>query len=418
MQRDLDVLVSGAGPVGLFAAHSLARAGKSVGIVDTGIWPCAHSYALALHPRTVDLLCKAGIPRAGFEEACPVRSLAFYDGAARRAEVAFHGQPLLVMPQSALEGQLESALAAIDVNVDWRHKVMRVEQGTETVRASIDRYEQESCGYVVARSKWVVAKSWTVEVPFVVGADGYDSAVRRSLGIEYPEVAPWAWYGVFEFSSDADLPNEVRVVVGAGTTDVLWPLGNGLFRWGFELTDVDPDVASDVTYRHRFGQPSERNKDRTHDTIGEVNILPDHRLRELIAERAPWFKGNVGEIGWRTLVRFERRLATAFGKDRCWLAGDSAHLGNPIGVQSLNVGLAEARDLCEAIAGGGSNEALREYDARYTAEWRRLQRPEWAVESGDGVDPWVWENRNRLLPCLPAYGGDLSELAGQLGLIV
>jgi 2-polyprenyl-6-methoxyphenol hydroxylase-like FAD-dependent oxidoreductase len=221
MQRDLDVLVAGAGPVGLFAAYSLARAGKSVGIVDPGIRPCAHSYALALHPRSVDLLCKAGIGMGTFEQACAVRCMAFYEGASRRAEVQFGGQPLLVVPQSVVEESLEDALAAAGVKVDWRHKVMRVEQGNGGARAAIDRYEQDSCGYVVARSKWVVAKSWTVDVPFVIGADGYDSTVRRSLAIDYPEVAPCQWYAVFEFSSDADLPNEVRVVVGERTTDVL-----------------------------------------------------------------------------------------------------------------------------------------------------------------------------------------------------
>lgn len=417
MQRNLDVLVSGAGPVGLFAAHCLTRAGKSVGIVDPGLWPCAHSYALALHPRTVDILCKAGISLTAFQRARAVPSIAFYQGRTRCASVRFNGQPLVVVPQSELEEALEKALASSKVKVEWRHKLMNVDQSTTTVRASVDRYEQESCGYVVARSKWVVAKSWTLESPFVVGADGYDSAVRRSLAIDYPEVAPCTWYAVFEFSSDADLPNEVCVLLGPETTDVLWPLGNGVFRFGFQLTDVDQALSDEVTYRHRFGQPSERRKDRLHDTAGEVDLLPDSRLSELIAERAPWFSGTLTEVGWRTVVRFERRLASTFGANRCWLAGDSAHLGNPIAVQSLNVGLAEAQDLSAAIA-SGSAEALDAYNTRYTAEWKRLQGVERTIERGPDTDPWVWDNRERIVSSLPAYGADLTALASQLGLKV
>ena len=55
-----EVLVVGAGPVGLFAALSLAKRGVRVQVVDTGVWPCQHSYALALHPQTLALLEKLG----------------------------------------------------------------------------------------------------------------------------------------------------------------------------------------------------------------------------------------------------------------------------------------------------------------------------------------------------------------------
>jgi 2-polyprenyl-6-methoxyphenol hydroxylase-like FAD-dependent oxidoreductase len=47
------VLIAGAGPVGLFTALCLARRGVGVRIVDTGVWGCTHSYALALHAQTL-----------------------------------------------------------------------------------------------------------------------------------------------------------------------------------------------------------------------------------------------------------------------------------------------------------------------------------------------------------------------------
>jgi 2-polyprenyl-6-methoxyphenol hydroxylase-like FAD-dependent oxidoreductase len=276
---------------------------------------------------------------------------------------------------------------------------------------------------VVARSEWVVDKSWDVSVPFVVGADGYDSNVRRSLGIAYPEVGPCAWYAVFEFQSGFPDQEEVRVILGDRTTDVLWPLGKGAYRWSFQLPDyVDPEVERLAKYREHFGEPTDRTKDRVYLTAGEINILPDSQLRELIAARAPWFTGAIDAVGWRTVVRFERRLVPEYGRERCWLAGDAAHLGGPVGVQSLNVGMAEARDLAAAIAGvlrkGSSKDALREYSDRYTAEWKRLQGIERTVEPMPNVDPWVWDNRDRLLPCLPGSGSDLTALAGQLGLRV
>ena len=110
----------------------------------------------------------------------------------------------------------------------------------------------------------MVAKSWTEEVPFVVGADGYSSSVRRSLGLTFPEVGPCAWYAVFEFRSSANVREEVRVALGERTSDVLWPLGDGWFRWSFQLPDFhsaeDDRLAK---YRERFGEPTDRVKDQS-----------------------------------------------------------------------------------------------------------------------------------------------------------
>src|SRR5207248_1489082 len=123
-----------------------------------------------------------------------------------------------------------------------------------------------------------------------------------------PEVAPAAWYGVFEFCSDtADIDDEVRVVRGENTTDVLWPLGNGRYRFSFELPDYsDAETEHLSGYRSHFQAPFDRIKDRFEESSGDVDNLPDSRLDELLHQRARWFRGHVDEIGWRTAVRFER----------------------------------------------------------------------------------------------------------------
>jgi NADPH-dependent dioxygenase len=421
-----DVLIAGAGPVGLFVAHSLTRAGIPVHIVDAGMWPCAHSYALALHPRAVELLSSAGIDGGLLESGRQIRSFALYDERGRRAEIDLTRgttHPMIVLPQSALEAHLESAINQAGVHVQWRHKVMNVDSNHAAVQVALNRYEKESCGYAIAHTEWAVAKSWTESIPFVVGADGYNSSVRRSIGLKFPEVAPCAWYAVFEFHSEVSVQNEVRVVLGDDTTDVVWPLGEGLFRWSFEMPGyVDAEVDRLAKYREHFGMPSNRTKDRVHFTTGDVDELSDGQLTEFVAQRAPWFEGRINGVQWRTIVRFERRLSTAFGKDRCWLAGDAAHLGGPVGVQSLNVGLAEANDLSSALVGalqnGHGEDLLAAYNDRYLAEWKRLSGAAGDIEAIGQVDPWIWKNRNRLLSCLPAHGADLTALAAQLGLQV
>src|SRR3954465_14231363 len=74
------------------------------------------------------------------------------------------------------------------------------------------------------------------------------------------------------------------------------------------------------------------------------------QLSELLRRRAPWFDASVNAVTWRTLARFERRLATAFRKGRCWLVGDAAHLTGPVRTHSMNVGFREAHELTTALA--------------------------------------------------------------------
>src|SRR3954453_2872204 len=104
--RKPDVLVVGAGPVGLFAALSLAKQGVPVQIVDTGMWPCAHSYALALHPESLRLLQEMDLLDEVLDRAYPVRRIGLFDGPKRRSEILL-GAPadptscMAVLPQDA-----------------------------------------------------------------------------------------------------------------------------------------------------------------------------------------------------------------------------------------------------------------------------------------------------------------------------
>lgn len=417
-----EVLVAGAGPVGLFAALSLTRLGIRVQIVDTGVWACAHSYALALHPKSLKLLREAGLDEAVLRRAYPVRRLGLYDSGGRRGQLHL-GSDLAVMPQDVLEHLLENALRDRGVQVLWRHEITALVDRGDRVFATVDRYEQESRGYVVARSEWVVAKSMMVEASFVIGADGYNSAVRRALNFAFSEVAPPQYYAVFEFKSDLDLEHELRVVMGDQTTDVLWPMPNGYCRWSFQLPDYrDSDTDADADYRHSYGFPSKRSKDRFMlSGSRDLPVLNQASLEELLAQRAPWFHPAViDSITWCTLVRFEKRLASRFGAGRMWLAGDAAHLAGPAGVQSLNSGLAEAGALSGPLARilqhGTSPHELDAFNDYWTAVWRQIHGIQRRIRPRPQADPWIAAHADRLPGCLPALGEDLAALTGQVGI--
>ena len=412
-----DVLVIGAGPVGLFAALSLARRGVPVQIVDKEWRTGAHSYALALHARSLELLGEVGLRDRILARAQRIRTLAVYDGRERRAEAALPedrvGVPFLaVVRQNVLEDLLEEALRAEGVRVRWEHEASEIEPADDHVSVRLDRLDTESLGYGVAHAERVIAKTTRTPFRFVVGADGYDSDVRRALGIPFDDLGRTQHFAVFECRTDADAGHEVRVVLAGDTTNVLWPLGGGYCRWSFEL---DAFEAAGAT----------RTKDRfiIDQEPGEGELTEEH-LRRLLAARAPWFEAHVEEIAWSHVVRFERRLARSFGQGRVWLAGDAAHMTGPAGVQSMNVGLREAYDLAAVLAAilreGDAPGRLAAYDLDRRAEWRHLLGLEGGFEPGpaEGDEPGAWIRRQstRLLPCLPATGPDLERLARLLGL--
>ena len=422
-----EVLVVGAGPVGLFTALSLARRNVNVRIIDTGVWACTHSYALAVHPQALDLFAALGLRERILEASYPVHRVAFCDRDGTRAavEAGDAGHPLAVVRQDTLENLLEDELEKLGVRVGWRQEAASITPREDGARVLVQKFEKESRGYIVAHTEWVVSKTWELEPQFVVGADGYNSRVRRTLDAEFPEVGPAQYFAVFEFRTDADLKNTVRIALEKGTSNILWPLPGGGARWSFELPGYSPAAPDPVEALRKagFGDfPSERQKDRVLLSHGlDLPVLDEAHLREYLRERAPWFTGSIEKLTWRIVVRFERRLARRFGAGRLWLAGDAAHLTGPAGVHSMNLGFHEGADLAQRIEsilrGGASASSLDEYNSRWLGVWRQLHGLERVPAPTPQTDPWVAEHAPQILGSLPAFGAASEDMAARLGLV-
>jgi len=410
--RDPDVLVVGAGPVGLFAAHRIAELGMSVVVADKSRRAAEHSYALGLHPATLELLAETGLADPIIEGGYRVDRLAFYDGQDRRAELALAGLPfahpyVLVLPQSRLEEVLLERLKQQGVKVLRSHRASSVRGAGERVEVKIDELDRVSAGYATATMEWVVKRTRAMKPRFVVGADGHRSFVRELLGIEFDEAGRSDLYAVFEFDADARPEREVKVLLHEGGADVLWPLPDGAFRWSFQL---------DEQAEPKFGASgSELLKQIDGQSFPQ---LGEGHLRTLIAERAPWFAAEPRNLRWSVKVRFERRLARRFGEGHIWLAGDAAHLAGPIGVHSMNVGLRESRDLAARIADvlkdGAEMGTLTTYELERQAEWRALLALDEAQQEGSALPGWLAAHEQKISECLPATGEQLDLLKGKI----
>lgn len=390
-----EVLVVGAGPTGLYTAQRLAARGVKVAVVDKHWRSGVHGYALALHPRSLRLLAAGGIARALLDRGHRVDRVALWvDGSPGPVldyrDLGGDYPFALVLPQSILEGELEDRLRRLRVRIHWNHRVEAVKaEGAEMV-AEITRLDQVASGYPVARMEWTAVESLEARSQYVVAADGYHSLLRERIGIRYEQHGPVETFSVYEFESAKEPGHEMRLVCDGETCNVFWPMSGRRCRWSFQIA-----------------KPSQHEATR-------------ERLNDLIRARAPWFPAVSGELHWSSTVQFDRRLASGMGRDRVWLAGDSAHLSSPLGVQSMNSGLADAHELSAALASilreDGGPETLETYAEQRLRELGPLFGEASALRPASGAPEWTRTLRDRILRAVPATAGDLSRLLAQLGL--
>ena len=410
------VIIAGAGPAGLATALTLNKRGIPVSLVERDDRAGTHSYALALHPSTYRKLQEWEVAPGLDKNALHLDKLVFCDHKEARhtldlTSVEGMEEGLVVVGQDHLETALIAPLEAAHVPVQWSHRLSAIEQDEAGVTADLEELVEGMSGYAMARLEWQVNRERSAQASYLVGADGHFSMVRRRLGIEFPKVAPTQSFAVFEFKSDYAHEREVRIVFGEEGTSVLWPLPGGYCRWSFEIGE---SAAEQYT----------RDKDRLFMQVGSqgYHVLEAGMLQEMIRQRAPWFDGSVKAFRWRMIVRFERRLAERFGRDRIWIAGDAGHLTGPVGMQSMNIGIHEGvglgTRLADILEGKSEPEVLAEYGSERLAEWKQLLGQTVRLRARDSADAIIADHADRLLSCLPASAQTLPLLAKALDLEV
>jgi 2-polyprenyl-6-methoxyphenol hydroxylase-like FAD-dependent oxidoreductase len=348
MTSNLEALVVGGGPVGLFSALSLLERGISVRVIDSGGPRLVRGYACALHPATLDRMERLGVLPEISDQAHCIDRLAI-----RHSRAAVHWVPLdrrnggyccsLTLQQGPLEDILARALERRGVRVARREEVTRLSPRDGFVQVTTARAERPLEPANVARG----ARVETVEdAAFVIGADGHNSFCRRALGIDMLELRPTRVFGIYDFASDlSGYEREAAICFGPDGAAAFWPLGKNLGRWTFELRDG----------------------------LAEPPSLA--RLQTLVRERAPWFSPLPELVYWGEVVQFEERVVRRWGNGRVWLVGDAAHCTTPIGFQSMNQGFREADALSvlvsEAVQGAGRLGAFARFERDVRAEWLR-----------------------------------------------
>lgn len=382
------VLVVGAGPVGLLAALRLRQQGIDVRVVDQQPPERAHTFPVVLHAQSLRLLKEVGVSAALLWRGRPVRGLAVYTEYERRAVLdlptaAGEASGVLTLPQNVLRQALLHELELAAVPIEWNTRLAVLHQDAASVSGRL--IQDDPAGRLLGPRGDVSA----FEADFVIGADGYDSTVREALGIQLVDHGALQSFAFFDATTHRS-GNEAFLAISDDYCNSVYPLQGGQARFSFQLG---------------------RSLDKA---------LDPGALHELLLARMPWYGEEIASCDWSGVAEFRRALVEHFGKGRVWLAGEAAHLTGPLGVQSLNVGLDEASELAlrigDALKNPGRPAFGELYGARRTRQWRALLGLEERVVLSSRTPDWARRHVGSLLTCLPASEADLDELLEQLRL--
>lgn len=402
-----EVLIVGAGPVGLSTALRLVRNGVHPTIIDQEERTASQSYACVIHPRSLAAFDRIGIASKVIHAGYSIATIAYYSPAQRECDLQIQQSisdfpHLIVLPQSVLEHILETELQLHGIHVNWSCRLNRLQQDGEKVVATVDQLCHSAKGYVIPRMEWEVKSSLEYTANFVIGADGAGSMVRQCNSIPFKPVERAETFAIFEIECEHQLDQEVRILLDDVSCNVVWPIDEQHCRWTLQLPDDET--------------PFDHSKDRAH--LHLINPSADAAALDAITcfiqKKAPWFDVSIHSVEWSSVVQFQPSLAQTYGAGGCWLAGDAAHQMNPIGMHSMNIGLAEGSQLADIfvsiLRSNAPRTLLNFYEERFTKECLQLFHHSALSRSGSIADPWPVRNRARIMRTLPASGRDLVDL--------
>jgi len=306
-----DVLVVGAGPTGLTLAAELAAFGVRARLIDRGLDRVHESRALAIQPRTLEVLAGLGVTdelvAAGNRAVqlrmhVPGRVLAvpMFDLGLDDTAYPF----LLFLSQAETERVLGEYLAAADVPVERGVELADLSNTADAATATLRHRD---------------GREEVVSARYVAGCDGGHSSVRRLAGIRfeggsYPQI-----FVLADTEADGVEPGAAHVFASEAGMLFFSPL-------------VTPATWRLLAMR----PPADRTPPDTPVVLDEVQALATSYTGGTVRLHDPV---------WMTNFRLHHRAAARYRAGRVFLAGDAAHVHSPAGAQGMNTGIQDAVNL-------------------------------------------------------------------------
>jgi 2-polyprenyl-6-methoxyphenol hydroxylase-like FAD-dependent oxidoreductase len=325
-ETDTDVLIIGAGPVGLFLANECARRGLRWRLVEARSGQSEHSKALAIFPRTLEVFDMAGIAAPFLEAANRVTWVAVVARNRHLAHIRFLPKetpyPFVAMvPQDVTERLLLAELRRNGGAVEYDKTFVSAVDHDGYVSAVLDQK----------------GKPIELTAAFVVGCDGAHSAVRHVLNLSFEGAQYEALFMLADVETNEALPaDEMQLCPSEFGPLAIFPMSKTRRRIVATVEQPEGDVPSlDV-------------------------------VRRTLEQRAPAAIEALS-MRWSSYFRIHHRQVGRLRVGRMFIAGDAAHIHSPFGGQGMNTGLQDvwnlAWKLALAVRGRGNEELLDSYTA-------------------------------------------------------
>jgi 3-(3-hydroxy-phenyl)propionate hydroxylase len=334
MRIEKPVIVAGAGPVGCIAALYLAKHGIPVVLLESGKELPKTLRASTWHPPTMDMMDELGISQDIINLGLIASTYQYRDR--RTGEIA-------EFDLSVLKGETNHPYRV--QTEQWRVTQFIWNKLQQEFPHARCHFEHAVRG-VYQHANGVEVLVWTnegekiIEGSFLLGTDGADSAVRKAVaiafeGFTYPEKflvasTPYPLEQKLERLAPVNYisdPDEWLVLL---KTTTLWRV----------LIPTDPKIEGDELF------------------LSDAWI--QDRLQHMAPNDAPY------EIDHRTLYRVHQRVAKTYRRGRVLIAGDAAHINNPLGGMGMNGGIHDSWDLVKRLEkindGADMDSELDQYD--------------------------------------------------------
>lgn len=315
-----EVLIVGAGPVGLALALELQRFGIRFRIVEKKAARSTTSKAMGLQPRLSEVFAVLGIAERFFDRGFSnIRAVNIHSGRRDLLTIAVRPPPnqagrdacqprMIIIPQSVTEEILETALAERGQVVERCREVVRFEQQSDRVET-------------VVRSE--AGAENIIGAQFLVSCEGAHSVIRKQSGLSFGGATMPLRFLLADVTIDWELPeNEVRVFFHPDGVWAALPFGAQKWRLIVECADDPSTASSEVT-------------------------LP---LIQSVAAQRTGRNFVIRDPVWLSDFRINARMVDRFRDRRIFVAGDAAHIHSPLGGQGIATGIQDASNLAWKLA--------------------------------------------------------------------